>query len=165
MVASITTTSAVTMPEVASVTTAPEASTPLQAAPPTTQTAKQPISSTQQPATKDTVELSSTSLALSKALNEQQQQAQTPTAAAINTPEAQPKSSAPTQEEAKPELLLAKHFPPFLGNSNELKALKQYSPALYREILRMIVPPPLDLTYSDQQILQGFTARKASRTP
>lgn len=163
MVASITTTSAVTMPEVASTTTAPEASATLQTASPTPQTAKQPISSTQ-PSAKDTVELSSTSLALSKALNEQQQD-QNPATNATKANEAQNKTTAASPEELKPEQLLAKRFPPFMGNSNELKALKQYSPALYREILRMIVPPPLDLTYSDQQILQGFTTTKASRNP
>lgn len=47
----------------------------------------------------------------------------------------------------------AKQYPPFLGDTEVLKVLKQTSPALYREILKMIVPPPADLSYADQQML------------
>lgn len=160
MVASITTTSAVSMPDVASVTTAPEGNATAQATAPAAQPVKTVASSAQPPA-KDTVELSSTSLALSKALNEQKQDERTVSAKQETSAVATKPADIPA-ESAKADTATVKRYPPFMGNTSELKALKQYSPALYREILRMIIPPPMDLSYSDQQMLNGFGTEKAT---
>jgi hypothetical protein len=41
-----------------------------------------------------------------------------------------------------------------MGNLEELKLLKESSPSLYREVLRMIIPRPLNLSPTDLQYLQ-----------
>lgn len=104
----------------------------------------------------DTVALSSTSLAMSKALNESQNNNNQ-----NNTEKIKPaQATQPEAEESKTDITNIKRYPPFMGDASQLKALKQYSPTMYREILRMIVPPPIDLSYSDLQMLKGYTQDK-----
>ena len=106
--------------------------------------------------TQDTVALSSRSLAMSKALNEQEN-----TKLTSDTPQnTQTQNKQPDGGEIKPDISSIKRYPPFLGDPSQLKALKQYSPALYREILRMIVPPPIDVSFSDLQMLKNYTQDK-----
>jgi hypothetical protein len=115
---------------------------------PVPQTDKQ---TTSKPAsTQDTVALSSTALSMSKALNSQHEQNATLQKDAVKQNE-QPVVG----DVRKPYTAAGKSYPPFMGNANELKALKESSPALYREILKMIVPPPLDISYADMQMLQN----------
>jgi hypothetical protein len=114
---------------------------------PVPQTDKQ---TTSKPAsTQDTVALSSTALSMSKALNNQHEQE------VVQQKEAAKQQEQPVEAERKPYTAAGKSYPPFMGNANELKALKESSPALYREILKMIVPPPLDISYADMQMLQS----------
>ncbi len=101
--------------------------------------------------TKDTVSFSQEALNLSKDLQDKNKP-QDPLA--INKQLQEQKLITNSPEKTK-EYSVSKSFPPFIGNANELKQLKQSSPALYREILKMIVPPPLDISYYDQQILNG----------
>lgn len=58
----------------------------------------------------------------------------------------------------KPDLSFSKQYPPFIGDSSRLEQIKLTSPALYRQVLRMIVPPPVDLSYADMQYLKRSTA-------
>lgn len=97
---------------------------------------------------KDTVELSNTALNMSKALNSQSTQE-----TALQTDLVQQKKEA--TKESTPYEAPSKSYPPYMGDANELKNLKISSPALYREVLRMIVPPPLDISYADAQMLQS----------
>lgn len=149
MIASITTPAATVVPDTTSVplTTTSEANTtPVpQSSPGTTSTNATTLPAT--PAT-DTVHISSTALDMSKALQQQADQR-----SEIK------KDTVKKQEQAKTQELKAytapgKNYPPFMGNGDELQKLKETSPALYREVLRMIVPPPVDLSYSDMQMLQ-----------
>lgn len=96
----------------------------------------------------DSVTLSSTARDMSKALNQQHEQKTELKKEAVRLQE---------QSSEKPGAYTAavKNYPPFMGNSEELKMLKETSPSLYREILRMIVPPPLNISPTDLQILQG----------
>lgn len=99
--------------------------------------------------TQDTVALSNAAVDMSKALNEQADK------------RSELKKEAARKEEQSPEkaskayLAAGKSYPPFMGNGEELKALKESSPALYREILRMIIPAPLNLSPTELQALQG----------
>jgi hypothetical protein len=97
----------------------------------------------------DSVTLSSTALDMSKTLNQQHEQK------VDLQQEAAKQQEQPVSEERKPYTAAGKSYPPFIGNSEELKSLKESSPALYREILKMIVPPPLNISYSDMQLLQS----------
>ena len=97
----------------------------------------------------DRVELSPNALSLSKRLTESGQQQ-----ASDQQHDTAGDTVATAARADKTNAAYLKSFPPFMGNSSELTALKQSSPALYREILRMIVPPPLNLTYTDLQALQ-----------
>lgn len=125
--------------------------------PATTTTAAAPL----QPA-KDTVELSPTALDLSKALSNQkpgetqQQEDQQP---ALDNKQVERKLTEPVIQKPtdKPDLSLTKHYPPFMGNSEELKLIRSQAPALYRQLLRMIVPPPANISYTDAQLLQRPT--------
>ncbi len=99
--------------------------------------------------TQDTVSISSTALGMSEALNVQHEKK-------VELQEKQNKHAEEVQSSDKEKYKAAiKGYPPFMGNSEEFKALKSSSPALYREILRMIVPPPLNISYSDMQIIQN----------
>lgn len=99
---------------------------------------------------KDKVQFSQEAMTLSRGLQEKSNP--------IKYPDAKSKDAASgSLEEAKKvkEYFASKSFPPFIGNTTELKQLKQASPSLYREVLKMIVPPPLDISYYDAQILKG----------
>lgn len=97
----------------------------------------------------DSVTLSSTARDMSKALNQQHEQKSELKKEAVRQQEQSAARESETYTSA------GKNYPPFMGNSEELKALKETSPSLYREILRMIVPPPLNISPTDLQILQG----------
>jgi hypothetical protein len=86
---------------------------------------------------------------MSKALNNQHEQK------VVQQKEATKQQEQPVEDVRKPYAVAGKNYPPFIGNANELKALKESSPALYREILKMIVPTPLDISYADMQMLQN----------
>ncbi len=103
---------------------------------------------TAQPAQPDTVDISSQALDLNKTLNEQQN----PTGAVQQERKLQQEQ---TVTEKSPYEAARKQYPPFMGDTEALKLLKQTAPALYREVLKMIVPPPANLTYSDRQILDA----------
>lgn len=142
-----------TLPDTASVSIRPETATPV--TPLTNQLEKNPAPTGQQVSSKDTVALSDTAVDMSKVLNQQADK------------RSELKKEAARKEESSPEkaskayLAAGKQYPPFMGNGEELKALKETSPALYREILRMIVPPPLNISPTDLQALQGPTARSS----
>jgi hypothetical protein len=109
---------------------------------------------------KDTVDLSSQALNLSKELastqDRQEEQDKKPALedAALQRKIAEPVIQKPPD---KPDLSITKNFPPFMGNADELKQLRQISPALYRQVLSMIVPPPVNISYSDMQYLKRPT--------
>ena len=117
----------------------------------TLQTSKPTSNSTTQAQTQtqDSVTLSSAALDMSKALNQQHEQK------AEVKQEVVKQQEAMDTEEKKPYKAMTKAYPPYMGNSEELKLLKESSPALYREILRMIIPPPLNISYADRQMLQS----------
>jgi len=146
---------------VSQVTANVQVSTP---APPTDTYSNQPskpaqseTSSSAQVSKKDTVQLSQEALNLSKDLLQKNKAL----ASGVEVPN---EKVAEMQKDNKPkEYSASKSFPPFIGNTGELKQLKQTSPALYREILKMIVPPPLDLTYYEQQMLKGPSTDSTSR--
>lgn len=101
-------------------------------------------------AARDTVDLSNTALDMSKALNK-------PSGGKTEVEQASARQQAEAAEKGQSSYLAAgKSFPPFMGNSEELKQLKAASPSLYREVLRMIMPPPLNISLSDRQILQNM---------
>ncbi len=107
-----------------------------------------------QSATQDTISISSTALNMSKALNVQHENK-------VESQENQNNLKEEAQSTDKEKFKAAlKGYPPFMGNGEELKALKSSSPALYREILRMIVPPPLNISYSDMLIIQNSNEEK-----
>jgi len=116
----------------------------------------------QQTTTNDTVELSPKALDLSKALTnqkldeDQQTKDQQPALdnKQVERELAEPVIQKPTD---KTDLSLTKQYPPFMGNSEELKLLRSQAPALYRQLLRMIVPTPVNISYTDAQLLQRPT--------
>jgi len=124
-----------------------------EAAPPQTpqpaQLEKAALNTSIQASKQDSVTLSSTARDMSKALNQQHEQKTELKKEAVK----QQEQSASTKSEVY--TAAGKNYPPFMGNSEELKVLKETSPSLYREILRMIVPPPLNISPTDLQILQG----------
>ena len=128
----------------------------------TLQTSKPTSNSTSQAQTQDSVTLSSAALDMSKALNQQHEQK------AEVKQEVVKQQEAMDTEEKKPYKAMTKAYPPYMGNSEELKLLKESSPALYREILRMIIPPPLNISYADKQMLQSaqsaISTQKVSTT-
>ena len=136
------------LPETASVTVKPEVSSVASPQPQQTDRPAAPVSPQNQPV-KDTVQLSNTALSMSKALNEQADQR-----AEIKREAAKTESNI-SEQKSSSYSQGGKAYPPFIGNSEELKKLKESSPALYREVLRMIVPPPLNLSPTDLQMLQG----------
>lgn len=150
MIASITTPAAPAVPDAASVplATTSETSTPStpQVSPGTTSSSAAASSATP---TTDTVDISSTALDMSKALLQQADQRSDVKKDAVK------KEEQSKTQEMKPYAAPGKNYPPFMGNGDELQKLKESSPALYREILRMIVPPPVDLSYGDMQMLQA----------
>lgn len=95
----------------------------------------------------DSVQISDKAMDLNKALNQREDQK----GAVQREKERQQQDLA--AREKNPYESPAKQYPPFMGNTEALKILKQTSPALYREVLKMIVPPPADLSYADQQML------------
>lgn len=100
-------------------------------------------------AAQDTVNLSSSALDMSKTLNEQAD-----THAELKREMLKQEEQSVDTEQAAAYLASGKSFPPFMGNLEELKLLKESSPSLYREVLRMIVPRPLNLSPVDLQYLQ-----------
>lgn len=109
------------------------------------------------PQRQDKVEISSQALNLSKELaNKQEAQEKQP---ALNDEYVKRKLAEPVIQKPtdKPDISIIKNYPPYLGSSEELKQLKAQAPALYRQILRMIVPPPTNISYSDAQLLQRPT--------
>lgn len=162
MDASVTTISSPAMgTSVASPSVSVEVTTVQTAIPPARQENSSPAISPQ----KDTVDLSSQALNLSKELastQDRQEEQDTKPAledAALQRKIAEPVIQKPTD---KPDLSITKNFPPFMGNADELKQLRQISPALYRQVLGMIVPPPVNISYSDMQYLKRPTT--VSRT-
>ena len=146
MIPPLSTNTAPVLPDPAPTPVKGEASV-VQTAPLSPQADKQ---NTSKPAsTQDTVALSSTALSMSKALNNQHEQK------VVQQKEATKQQEQPVEDVRKPYAAAGKNYPPFIGNANELKALKESSPALYREILKMIVPTPLDISYADMQMLQN----------
>jgi hypothetical protein len=121
----------------------PQVSQPVQADKPTVSEQNQAQSS------QDTVELSATALDMSKALNKPVDNTEEQKNLAVTD------QTQSAEKEGNAYVAAGKKYPPFMGNSEELSALKESSPALYREILRMIVPPPLDLSPTDRQMLES----------
>lgn len=112
------------------------------------------------PPQKDTVDLSFQALNLSKELVSKQDGQDTKPAlqdATVQQKNAEPTIQKPTD---KPDVSITKQFPPFMGD--ELNQLKQISPALYRQALSMITPPPVNISYADMQYLKRPTT--VSRT-
>lgn len=110
-----------------------------------------PATSTQtSTASMDTVDISTTAIDMSKNINQQAEKKSEITREAVK--DAQQKNA---EKEQNAYLAAGKNFPPFMGNKDELSAIKSSSPSLYREILRMIMPPPLDLSPTDLQMLKG----------
>jgi len=149
MIAPVSTNQTSVLPDTASVTVKPEVAatqTPQSIQP---EKVSVPTATNQAPSPQDTVALSSTALNMSKALNDQADKR-----SEIKKDAA--KDQAQSADKAgKAYLAAGKSYPPFMGNGDELKALKETSPSLYREILRMIVPPPFNISPMDLQILQG----------
>lgn len=107
-----------------------------------------PTTTGHQTAAQDTVNLSSSALDMSKALNEQAD-----TRAELKREMLKQEEQSVDTEQAAYSAS-GKSFPPFMGNLEELKLLKESSPSLYREVLRMIIPRPLNLSPTDLQYLQ-----------
>jgi len=57
---------------------------------------------------------------------------------------------------------VTKNFPPFLSNKRKMEIMENY-PFLRKEIEKMTVPPPFELAYSEQPILQQVTASKLQK--
>lgn len=104
----------------------------------------------------DSVTLSSTARDMSKVLNQKHDQK-----SEINK-EAVKQKDQSASDGSKAYAKAGKNYPPFLGDGEELKILKETSPAMYREVLRMIVPKPLNVSPADLQILKG--TQPGSRT-
>lgn len=100
-------------------------------------------------AAKDSVTISGAALDLSKALNRPDDRK----GAVQQERERQQLQREQATIQKRSYQSATKQYPPFMGNTDVLKLLKQTSPALYREILKMIVPPLADLSYADQQML------------
>ncbi|MDK9718100.1 MAG: hypothetical protein OEL57_09370 [Trichlorobacter sp.] len=129
---------------------------------PSTPTTKPSTSSNSQASSQDSVTLSSTALDMSKALIQQHEQKSEIKQEAVKQ-EAVKQQVAAETEEKKPYKAATKSYPPYMGNSEELKLLKESSPALYREILRMIIPTPLNISYADKQSLQSSQGMSSSK--
>lgn len=156
MITSLSTTAAPLLPDTASVSVpvATEGSSTQLSQP--SQSGTSPGSTSNTAATQDTVDLSPTALDMSKSLLQQADQR------SEIKKEAAKQEAQPASTELKSYTAPGKSFPPFMGNTDELKKLKETSPSLYREILRMIVPPPVDLSYSDMQMLRSTKAGNSS---
>lgn len=128
---------------------------------PSVPTTKPSTSSNSQASSQDSVTLSSTALDMSKALIQQHEQKSEIKQEAVKQ-EAVKQQAAMEEEEKKPYKAASKSYPPYMGNSEELKLLKESSPALYREILRMIIPTPLNISYADKQSLQSSQGMSSS---
>lgn len=129
-----------------------EMASPVQAQPvtPTTSaTATQPL-----PPPKDKVDLSPAALDMSKELATKKEKEKNQPA--LYDDQLKRKISEPVIEKPtdKPSLSSLKQYPPYMGNSEELKMLRSLAPALYRQVLQMIVPPPVNISYSDAQLLK-----------
>jgi len=160
MVTPVTTNITSSMPDLPAVPVKSEAPSiqPTPSAPTTKPSAN---SSTSQASSQDSVTLSSTALDMSKALIQQHEQKSEIKQEAVKQ-EAVKQQAATEAEEKKPYKAAAKSYPPYMGNSEELKLLKESSPALYREILRMIIPTPLNISYADKQSLQSSQGMSSS---
>lgn len=95
----------------------------------------------------DTVNISSRAVEMSKSLQEKHD-----VQAALKRRDERRSESVGV---AHASVAMVKKYPPFLGNNDQLQALKQLSPGLYKEVLKMIEPPPVDLSYSDAQYLKN----------
>lgn len=156
MASPITTLGAATIAPAASVTSpnAEMASTaqaqPAQPAPPTA-----PAAAAQPPPPpKDRVDLSPAALDMSKELTTKKEEEKKQPA--LYDDQLKRKLNEPVIEKPtdKPSLSSIKQYPPYMGNSEELKMLRSLAPALYRQVLQMIVPPPVNISYSDAQLLK-----------
>ncbi|MDD2501341.1 MAG: hypothetical protein PHN92_11060 [Geobacter sp.] len=118
-------------------------------------------SNTSQAPSQDSVTLSSAALDMSKALIQQHERKSEIQQEAVKQ-EAVKKQATVETDEKKSYKAATKSYPPYMGNSEELKLLKESSPALYREILRMIIPTPLNISYADKQSLQSSQGMSSS---
>jgi len=151
MLAALTSTSTTLTPDMTSVSVKSEAATIQKNQ--AVQADKPPATASYQQSSHDSVALSDAAIGMSKAMHIQSDQKQ----------ETEQKVQVQGLEKQENSYLSAgKAYPPFMGNAEELKSLKESSPALYREILRMIVPPPLDISYSDMQMLQSVKGQSGS---
>jgi hypothetical protein len=160
MVTPVTTNITPPMPDLPAVPVKSEASSK-QPAPSVATTKPSTNSNSSQASSQDSVTLSSTALDMSKALIQQHEQKTEIKQEAVKQ-EAVKQQAATETEEKKPYKAMTKAYPPYMGNSEELKLLKESSPALYREILRMIVPTPLNISYADKQSLQSSQGMSSS---
>ena len=113
-----------------------------------------PLSSSPPKPQQDTVKLSSTALNLSKELAASREDQDGQPALENQRIQREPASPVSQKPTDKVEISITKSFPPFMGGADELQQLKAEAPALYRQILRMVVPPPVNISYSDAQLLQ-----------
>ena len=149
MIASVSTYLSSSLPETVS---APSARTePVSVQAPQPSAAKPVIS--QSLSSSDSVDLSSKALDMSKALHEQNAIGNNVQGAVRQEQIRQQQTEV--AREKNPYETPGKSYPPFMGNAEALKNLKQESPSLYREILKMVVPPPANLSYSDMQMLSS----------
>ena len=102
---------------------------------------------TARPAQPDIVEISSQALDLNKTLDEQRN-----LAGAVQ--QERQRQQEQTVKEKSPYEAARKQYPPFMGDTEALRLLKQSAPMLYREVLKMIVPPPANLSYADRLLLE-----------
>ena len=160
MVTPVTTNITPSMPDLPAVPVKSEAPS-AQPAPSAPTTKPSTSSNTSQASSQDSVTLSSTALDMSKALIQQHEQKSEIQQEAVKQ-EAVKQQAAVETDEKRSYKATTKSYPPYMGNSEELKLLKESSPALYREILRMIVPTPLNISYADKQSLQSSQGMSSS---
>lgn len=82
----------------------------------------------------------------------------------LREPKTEKQKNESAEKQLKDYLAAGKNFPPFLGNSSELKAIKQMSLSLYREVLLMIIPPPLNISPGDLEMIKNQNAAKTTET-
>jgi len=85
----------------------------------------------------DSVELSNEARQLSQSLRDQKR--------VTATHDKELQKTANVQQEKATYFEVVKYFPPFLGNTKRLEVLENY-PQLLKEIEKMMVPPPLDMS-------------------
>lgn len=98
------------------------------------------------PATQDKVNISPAAISISKVLQKDKDH-QPP---AVQEESVRQKELA--VKEPRPVAVLAKQYPPFMGNDSAFKALRLTSPAMYREIIRMTTPITSNLPFTDTRM-------------